>query len=114
MLPFVLYSGSVQNYDNSKGDAGSAAYSLRDFIFSMPCISGKPNGEQREVLFPHLKLWYRGRAAVVYSICDGRGRITIDPRIPTLPGQSTSALYQKTLLAPCTKRREVYVEMHDG
>ena len=80
----------------------------------MPCISGKSIGEQREVLFPHQKLWYGGRAAVVYSICDGRSRITVDPRIPTFPGQSTSALYQITLLAPCAKRREVFGESHDG
>ena len=46
----------------------------------------------------------------------GRSRITIDPRIPTMPGRSRSGFHQpgKTLLAPSAKRREVVGESHEG
>ena len=39
----------------------------------------------------------------------GRSRIAIDPRIPTMPGRSTSGFHrdQKAMLEPCAERREV-------
>ena len=47
----------------------------------------------------------------------GRSRMTIDPRIPTMPGRRTSGFYQPDkhcLLAPSAKRREVFGESHAG
>ena len=46
----------------------------------------------------------------------GRSRMTTDPRIPTMPRRSMSGFHQpgKTLLAPSAKRREVFVESHEG
>ena len=43
------------------------------------------------------------------------GRKTIDPRIPTMPGRSTSGVSptRQTLLAPSAKRREVFGESHE-
>ena len=45
----------------------------------------------------------------------GRGRMTIDPRIPTMPGRRTSGFHQpQTLLSPNANRREVFGESHEG
>ena len=49
----------------------------------------------------------------VLIIMHGRSRMTIDPRIPTMPGQSTLG-FQPPLLAPGAKRREVFGESHEG
>ena len=38
--------------------------------------------------------------------------MTIDPRIATMPGRSTSGFF--ALLAPGAKRREVFGESHEG
>ena len=40
----------------------------------------------------------------------GRSRMTIDPRIPTMPGRNTSGFHIPSghLLAPSAKRREVF------
>ena len=54
---------------------------------------------------------HTARGGVVIIIMHGRNRMTavIDPRIPTMPGQSTSGFHRpgKTPLAPSAKRREV-------
>ena len=46
----------------------------------------------------------------------GRSRMTMNPRIPIMPGRSTSGFRQnrQTLLAPSAKRREVFGESHEG
>ena len=36
----------------------------------------------------------RGRGGRVYSVVHGRSRMTIDPRIPTIPGRSTLGYHQ--------------------
>ena len=44
-------------------------------------------------------------------------RMTVDPRIPTIPERSMSvgvAPTKQTLLAPSAKRREVFGESHEG
>ena len=51
----------------------------------------------------------RGRPGVL-DIMHCRSRMTIDPRIPTMSGRSTSGFYppgRQTLLAPSEKRREM-------
>ena len=53
----------------------------------------------------------------VLVVVHGRSRRTIDPRIPAMPGRSTSGLFsrtRKTLLAPSAKRREGSGESHEG
>ena len=52
----------------------------------------------------------------VLIIMHGRSRMTIDPRIPTMPGRSTSGFRRpgRHLLAPSAKRREVFGESHEG
>ena len=41
--------------------------------------------------------------------------LTIDPRIPTMPGRSTSVFFTKqTSLALSAKRREVFGESHEA
>ena len=46
----------------------------------------------------------------------GRSRRTVDPRIPTMPGRSTSGFSptRQILLAPSAYRREVLGESHEG
>ena len=46
----------------------------------------------------------------------GRSRMTIDPRIPTMPGRSTSGFHQpgRHCLHSSAKRREVFDESHEG
>ena len=44
----------------------------------------------------------------------GRSPMTIDPRIPTMPGRRTSDFNQPGTLAPSAKRREVFGESHEG
>ena len=56
----------------------------------------------------------RGRGGVHFV--HGGSRMTVDPRIPTLPGWSASCFHQpgRHLLAPSAKRREVFGESHEG
>ena len=51
----------------------------------------------------------QGGAGGVFIIMHSRGRMTMDPRIPTRPGWSTLGLSStwRILLAPSAKRREV-------
>ena len=45
----------------------------------------------------------------------GCSRMAIDPRIPIMPGRSTSGFHQPgRLLAPSAKRHEVFGESHEG
>ena len=46
----------------------------------------------------------------------GRSRMTVDPRIPTMPGQSTSGFHHpgRRCLYQARKRREVFGESHEG
>ena len=49
-------------------------------------------------------------------VMHGRGRMTMEPCIPTMPGRSTSGFSptKQTLPAPTAKRREVLGESHEG
>ena len=46
----------------------------------------------------------------------GRSRMAIDPRIPVMPGRSTSGFSptRQTLLAPSATHRQVFGESHEG
>ena len=47
----------------------------------------------------------------------GRSRVTINPRIPTMPGRSTSFFFHRPgghRLHQARKRREVFGESHEG
>ena len=55
--------------------------------------------------------------AGVLNIMNGRSRMTIDSRIPKVPGRSTPGFHRPgrhCLYAPSTKRREVLGESHEG
>ena len=57
--------------------------------------------------------WWGG----VLIVMHGSSRMTIDPRIPTMPGQSTSGFHRpgtELLAPPSAKRREVLGESHKG
>ena len=52
----------------------------------------------------------------VLDIMHGRSRMTIDPRIPGMPGRRARWVFTEyvDLLAPIAKRREVLGESHEG
>ena len=52
----------------------------------------------------------------VLDLMHGRSRMTIEPRIPTMPGRGMSGFHRprQTLLAPSEWRREVEGESHEG
>ena len=51
-----------------------------------------------------------------HFVMHGRGGMTIDPRILTMPGRQPVGFSRTrdTLLAPSAKRREVFGESHEG
>ena len=59
---------------------------------------------------------HSGKGGGCTQFVQGRSRMTIGPRISTMPGRSTSGFPQpgKTLLAPSATRREVFGEPHGG
>ena len=54
-----------------------------------------------------------GKGGVCTHVMHGRNGMTIDPRIPTMPGQTTLPT-RLTLLAASAKRREVLGEPYEG
>ena len=61
---------------------------------------------------PAIKYMFAGGRAGCTHVMHGRSRMTIDLRIPKIPGWSTST--RQTLLAPSAKRREELDESHEG
>ena len=59
-----------------------------------------------------------GGGAGCTQFVHGRSRMTIDPRIPTLPERSTPGFHHtdrhETLPTPSAMRREVLGESHEG
>ena len=55
-----------------------------------------------------------GRGVLI--VMDGRSRMTIDPRIPTMPGRSMSGFHRpgRHCLHQSAKRREVFGESPEG
>ena len=59
----------------------------------------------------------RGGGRAVKSCMAVHSRMTIDPRIPTMPGRSTSGFHRPRADITCTKREmkhEVFDESHGG
>ena len=58
-----------------------------------------------------------GKVGGVLDIMHDLSRMTIDPRIPTMPGRSTSGFHRPgrcCLLHQSAKHREVFSESHEG
>ena len=58
----------------------------------------------------------RGRGGGVLIVINGRSSMTIDPRIPTMPGDGEHvgcSPTRQTLLAPSTKRRGAFGESYE-
>ena len=59
----------------------------------------------------------RGAGRGVLDIMHGSSRMTIDPRIFTMPGRSTPSFHRPGshyMLAPSAKCREVFCESREG
>ena len=80
------------------------------------CINPEPFGraaEKRE----NEKGMHPGRGMVSTHAMPGHSGMIIDPRIPTMPGRSTSGFRQpggRHSSAPSSERREVFGESHEG
>ena len=76
-------------------------------------------GEMYSLLCMAVVVWpkrWGGRGGDALMIMLSRSRMTIDPCIPTMPGQSTSGFHRpgRHLLAPSAKLRDVLGESHEG
>ena len=64
------------------------------------------------IMYIRIPLWGGGGTQFLH----GRSHMTMDPRVPTVPGRSTSGFHQsgRHFLAPTAKRREVFGESREG
>ena len=75
------------------------------------------NWECRTLCAVEMKATIGGGEGGCTQFVHGHSRMTIDPRIPTMPGRSTSGFHQPgrhCLHQASTKRREVFGESHEG
>ena len=84
------------------------------YINIVPCIRKKAGTETTGVHPPGERGGGGGIGCAQFV--HGRSRMTIDPRIPTMPGRSTPGFHQPgihCLHQPSAKRREVFGESHE-